>query len=258
MDSLATCCLLASIYFLMRKKGWLSFGTLALSFLSKIYTIFLFPFLVQRSWRWTPLLFFFLLIFCISFPYYFEAHENLFSGLTIYSIHWSFNHSLYGALEWVFTITRLQNLSSAFLEPLGLTKVFIALLTMGVLLMVLVKKKETSLLKICFWSIGLLLLCSPTFHFWYLTWMVPFLVFFPNRAWILLTGTIMVSQEVLIGYASVGVWEEKWWVKGVEFIPFYLLLAYDYLKHRFPTTNKNPSLFFYLAIFSCTTVYLKV
>ena len=40
-------------------------------------------------------------------------------------------------------------------------------------------------------------------------WIVPFLCFYPNYAWILLTGLIMLSYHVLIRYMADGIWMES-------------------------------------------------
>jgi len=108
----------------------------------------------------------------------------------------------------------------------------IAAFYLVVLAFFLWKKKDRSFLRVSFWSVGLLLLLSPTFHYWYLSWLTPFLAFFPNPAWLWLTGAIMLSQEILIDFSRYGQWEEKGWIKILEFFPFYLLLFRDYFKRR--------------------------
>lgn len=207
---------------------------LGLSFLSKLFSLFLLPFIIQRSGK--KLLFFLSFSAVIAFfsPYYLVAGKNLFGGLLAYSAHWRFNDSLFPLVEWTCSRMGLHHLYDNTAFSSALPKGITAAIYLGVLSYFAWKKKEASLLRISYWSIGLLLLLAPTFHFWYLTWMLPFLALFPNRAWILLTGTIMLSQEVLVGYSLNGVWEEKGWIKLMEFLPFYLLLFLDYfVKHKF-------------------------
>ena len=78
--------------------------------------------------------------------------------------------------------------------------------------------------------VGAALLLTTTVQPWYLLWIVPFLCFFPNRAWLLLTGLTMLAYHVLIRYHTEGIWSETLWIKLVIYIPFYLLLINDALR----------------------------
>jgi hypothetical protein len=55
-------------------------------------------------------------------------------------------------------------------------------------------------------------------------------------AWLYLSGAIFLAYDVLSGYSTTGVWEERPWVLWAEFLPFYLLLIgqslYRFLKGR--------------------------
>ena len=80
-------------------------------------------------------------------------------------------------------------------------------------------------LRVLFVILSAFILLSPTLHPWYLLWILPFLPFFPNPAWLCLSGLVILSYEVLGRYVHLGVWEEQVWVRWVEFAPFYLLLV---------------------------------
>ena len=86
---------------------------------------------------------------------------------------------------------------------------------------------KKSIYFIGFIVLGLLLLVTPVLHPWYVCWIVPFLVIYPNRAWILLTGSVFLSYWVLKGYVASGVWEENLLVVTLEYVPFYGLLLFD-------------------------------
>jgi hypothetical protein len=58
---------------------------------------------------------------------------------------------------------------------------------------------------------------TPTLHPGYVVWLVPFLVFYRNPAWIGFTLLVVLSYQVLIRYEIDGVWEELLWVRWVEF-----------------------------------------
>jgi len=82
-------------------------------------------------------------------------------------------------------------------------------------------------LKGAMWLIGSALLLTSTLYPWYLLWLLPFLCFYPQRAWILFTGLVMLSYHVVIRYAAEGVWEESLWVKLGIYAPFFTLLLAD-------------------------------
>lgn len=232
LDSLAICLVFASLYLFTLERKPASISLLSLSFISKLFSIILLPFFVQRSEKKCALTLLFFLVAALFFPWYFRDGWNSFEGLWTYSAHWRFNDSLFMIMDEgcdFFGPWRL--FENTFFSSI-LPKAMIAVFYLAAMTYFGWKKKDISLLRVSCWSIGLLLLLSTTLHFWYLTWILPFLVFFPNRAWILLTGAIMLSQEVLIGYSMHGVWVEKGWIKLFEFLPFYLLLFFDYFKRE--------------------------
>ena len=228
-DSLVLALLFFSFYLFSLKRMVPSSFFLALSFLSKFFPVFLLPFLIQHSKKWAVLFVFLGTVLIFSLPFFSGAGPYFLEGLLAYSKEWRFNDSLF----WVAAeACRALSIHFPFLSsiPLGPPKALIATLYLAVLAFFLWKKKDRSLLRVSFWALGFLLLLSPTFHYWYLAWLAPFLAFFPNPAWLWLTGAIMVSQEVLIDFSRYGQWEEKGWIKTLEFLPFYLLLFYGYFR----------------------------
>ncbi|MCP4269947.1 MAG: hypothetical protein GY777_30970 [Candidatus Brocadiaceae bacterium] len=96
---------------------------------------------------------------------------------------------------------------------------------------------NNSVLNYAFVAIGTFLILTPTMHPWYLTWIVPFLCFNKNRAWLILTGTVVcyyfMNHELfskMIWYNNEWVWKEVHWLKLPEYLPFYGLLIYGWLK----------------------------
>jgi hypothetical protein len=84
-------------------------------------------------------------------------------------------------------------------------------------------------LRALFLTVGAALLLSPTVHPWYLLWIVPFLAFFPSRAWILLTGLVALA------YLNLGVpagAPPHRWVPLAEYLPFAMLLIADRARAR--------------------------
>jgi alpha-1,6-mannosyltransferase len=96
---------------------------------------------------------------------------------------------------------------------------------------------EQDLLKQLFWVTGTILLCIPTLFPWYLLWLVPFLCFFPNPAWLLLSCLTAFSYYVLIDWWTLGVWRQSSFFMQLQYYPFYALLIFDFLWKR----TRNPS-----------------
>jgi hypothetical protein len=79
---------------------------------------------------------------------------------------------------------------------------------------------------------GAFLLMTPTLHPWYLLWIVPFLIFIPNIAWLLFTYLIQFSYAVLSQYAVSGEWQESLYILLAQYIPFYIILIWEFLDQR--------------------------
>jgi Glycosyl transferase family 2 len=76
-----------------------------------------------------------------------------------------------------------------------------------------------------FFTTGTILLLAPTVHFWYLTWIIPFLALRPSRSWILLCLTISFYFFTIGIYHHTGVWKLPLWAQVIEWTPFYILLC---------------------------------
>jgi hypothetical protein len=100
-------------------------------------------------------------------------------------------------------------------------------------------------LNYAFVAIGTFLILTPTLHPWYLTWIIPFLCFNKSRAWLILTGTVVcyyfMNHELfskMIWHNNEWVWKEVHWLKLPEYLPFYGLLIYGWLRARLPLRRK--------------------
>jgi hypothetical protein len=74
------------------------------------------------------------------------------------------------------------------------------------------------------------LFLSPSVFPWYVTWLTPFLCFFPHPALLLFTVTVLISYHVLIDFAALGVWQYNPWLIGVEYVPVYALLLWHWAR----------------------------
>ena len=219
LDSAGIFFLMLAFYFFTKKRSWSSALALALSFLIKFIPLIFLPFLVVRRKMITLSVFVFTAIL-LYFPFL-DAGRKLFESLLVYTEHWVFNASLYDVILWM---------GVSPLHARGIS-VLLLLLLVTVLFFRYAQKKsdeqEDSIYHVGFVALGSFLLLTPTIHPWYLCWMVPFLVIFPNRAWIYFTGSVFLSYFILKGYAEAGVWKENTAVKLAEYLPFYTLLICD-------------------------------
>ena len=183
-DSLALLLLLISILFMIRDRPILSIIWLALSFVAKFFSVVLIPSFYLQVRRMAPFLAFPSVII-LFYLFYIAAGMDLFQGLMVYSDKWRFNDS-------IFTVV-LEMTGSLTGAKIVIGSIF-AVVVLGRLL------GGTDHIRTAYILIGAYLLLTPTLQVWYLVWIVPFLCFYPNRAWILLTGLTMLSYNVLIQF----------------------------------------------------------
>jgi len=91
---------------------------------------------------------------------------------------------------------------------------------------------NTEPLRASYALLAAVLLLSPSVFPWYVTWLVPFLCFFPHPAWLLFTVTVLLSYHVLIDFTALGLWHYDPWLVGLEYIPVYGLLLWQQWRAR--------------------------
>ncbi|MCE2439358.1 MAG: hypothetical protein J4F39_08030 [Candidatus Latescibacteria bacterium] len=211
-----------------------AFAALGLSFLGKFFAICLVPvffrwicgrisqssegrlragFSPKAIW---PVLIFTATIAAGYLPYR-EAGDTLFAGFLTYAEHWSFNAPVYDILSYA-----LDN-------PLWARAAIAVGFGTAVILFTFSRMPP---IQAGFFLVGAFLLLTPTLHPWYAIWMIPFMVFYRQPAWLVFTGLIAVSYHVLIRYASEGVWEEAVWVTPLLFGGFALVWAFEWIRQR--------------------------
>jgi hypothetical protein len=194
----------------LHKRSLLSLGA---SILCKWYPLVTLPLFLRKVPWWKfwvlPLI---LLTGCLP---YLSAGPDLFSALWRYRQKWRFNGFLYQGLSSLLH-------SEAYAESI--------LLIMVLSVLAVSLRSKTSLLEQCYWMVGITLLCSPNLFPWYVIWIVPFLCFFPNPAWLLLTSTIALSYYVLIDWWTLGVWRQNQALLALQFLPFYGMITWSFVE----------------------------
>ncbi len=241
---------LVLVFLLLRTHHRLA-GTaaLALATLTKFVPAILLPWLIRKRPRrqQAGLIALFLLIILAAYLPFLSAGEKLFSALGTYSAKWEFNASLFKIIYLPVHALLPEAAVRGFAALKGLTADASTLVTFRIDLALLVSKMIAAGLfagvfyillkkknggweieKIWLILFGLLCILSPTLHPWYLIWLLPALVLYPERAWLLLTGSIVLSYIVVERYFFEGIWQENATVRLIIFLPFYGLLLYDH------------------------------
>jgi hypothetical protein len=216
MDSLGIFFLVLTLLLIDKGRSMLGFTSMALSFLAKYLSIALLPFFVfkKRYAVWLPLS---VIVVVLGYIPFAGASTKLVSSLGVYGRHWEFN-------SLVFAIAQFVVKNPAWIRVgLGAFVVFFAFYQ---------GYRRSDIVRYTYLAIGCALLLSPTVYPWYLCWIVPFLCFYISRAWLFLTGAIVLSYWVWVGWADTGVWQVSMGLLLVEYVPFLLLLAYDAYRAR--------------------------
>jgi len=212
-DSLGIFMLLIAIYGIQQRQRWNSLIGFTLALLSKYFALLFLPAILKsmpkKDWIFIPVI---LLAGFLPFAEHLESH--VLNILKVGSA-WQFNDSLFSLLLFVTNSV-----------PVAKTVVFVSM----VLLAALVWRSQWPPVKSAMIMIGGALMLTTTVQQWYLLWIVPFLCFSLNRAWILLTGLVMLSYHVFIRYDADGVWSENLWIKLAIYVPFYFLLLSDAIR----------------------------
>jgi alpha-1,6-mannosyltransferase len=207
-DVLVIGILLWSAFFCLSNRPRRAILFLSASVLTKLYPILMTPFFLKKTRlrHW----FLFPLPIILAYLPYIKAGRNMFSALLYYRDKWRFNGFLYELIA--------GRLSSEVLAE-KLIVLFIAILMIAFLL------GTQDLLKQLYWMTGAILLFAPTLFPWYFVWIVPYLCFFPNPAWLLFSITSATSYYVLIAWWTLGRWEQDSFFTALEYYPFFILLG---------------------------------
>jgi len=212
LDTIQIFFICLSLYcFVKKKDGW-GFFTLGCAIMSKYHALILLPFFINnRNWKKCGV---FLIPFLSYLPFV-DSGTDLFSSLMTFGTTMHYNDSLAVLLRAMFG--SYANLISMFL-----------LLTIFAIIFFVVHDPVRS----SYLAFATLLLFIPTLHPWYLVLITPFLVFYPSRAWLYLHFAVVFTFPVLRVEYYTGVFQELHWLKAFEYLPFFALLIFDFIKQR--------------------------
>ncbi|MCG6879857.1 MAG: glycosyltransferase [Deltaproteobacteria bacterium] len=216
------CFLLAgAICFFDRKKwGWM-FLLAGLSVQVKYVSLPAVLFLINReNFRhvWIALVAILLPYGLFSLAFATENLHGMFQGILQFGESFAFNGSIHALLRVLL----------GEIEPATMIcKVFLAVLLIWGLFYFHPERNSryrNDPVSGCFYILACILLLAPTVHFWYISWVIPFLVLHPSRPWMLLCLTIGIYFVTYGLYHHTGVWRLPLWAYLCEWVPFYGLL----------------------------------
>jgi len=210
LDSLAIFTLLAAILLMALRKPALGVSFLALSAISKFYSVLLLPTALKR--RRPALGALFAAIVGLSYLPFLGAGRRLFKGLSEFAAGWEGNDSL-------FRLIRLAGNSTQQAE-----------LVAGVLVLILVAytlRRGLQPLPASLWLISGLLFLSPNAFPWYFTWIVPFLCFYPRAPLLLLSITSVLGYSPVVAYAAGQAYRDVPVILSLEYGPVLAWLAVE-------------------------------
>jgi alpha-1,6-mannosyltransferase len=209
-DSLAILTLLAACLFII--EGWprLSIAFLALAFLAKFFPALLLPGFLKKTRR--AYVWIFAALLALGYLPFVSAGRRLFAGLGRYARHWENNDSLFRLLLWAGNSkTQAELVAGALL---------LALLAYAL-------KKRLDPLRAALLLFAGLLALSPNAFPWYFTWTIPFLCFYPDTAWLLMSVTCALGYAPVAAYAAGQPYLDSPLILALEYAPVFALLVWE-------------------------------
>jgi hypothetical protein len=215
-DTLAILLLVLALAAVHRDHWTAGFSCLSLAALAKFWPAILFPFFLLRRengvWRlrWKQALVAVPIALAVSWPYLqgigqvSELLEGFLGG-------WRNNDSLYEYL-WEYAGRNYDQ---------GTTYASYALAAALAGIWAL----QLPLVRACQWAIVALLFVSANCFPWYLSWLVPLLAITHEAPLLLWTALVALAYHILIGYRLTGEWTDSDFVRTLEYVPVFGLLA---------------------------------
>jgi hypothetical protein len=228
IDSIGIFFLVLFIFCSLNNKYYFAAFSLANSILIKIMPIIFLPLILYKTKRFQFLICFSFILLLFYLPHYIVVKENIFGSFNTFIKDFYFNSSIFSL---IYNLTKDSKLS-----------IYLCYLVLSLWILIGAIKSH-NFIKGIFWTLTGLYIFSPIVHPWYLTWVVPFLVFIPSKAFFWLISSIQLSYCVLISYKEKNIWEDSITIRLIEYLPFFALLSYDLLRlktlHFQEQTNDN-------------------
>lgn len=218
IDIIGICFFILFLYFYIVSKTLLSSSSLAFAILIKLLPIIFLPIALYKLGKRKALIFLSILLFILFIfylPHYLIVNEKIFGSFGNFVKDFYFNSSIFSLL---YELTNSNQLAA-----------IICYFALGIWLLIVALTCQDFIRGI-FWTLVGFYIFSPIVHPWYLTWIVPLLIFIPNKAFFWLIMSCQLSYYVLINYHTQNLWQDLPLIRLIEYIPFFALLSYDLLR----------------------------
>ncbi len=228
-DALALAALVAA-FLLLKSRRTLSTLLLAAATLLKSFPILLFPLWLRRNgWprskrAWLEAAAAATLALICAWPYRAALHQIPINMAT-FERNWQDNNAS------LYTLLKIFSDSHEFAAGIGVG------VAIGLALWTALRKIPPT--RAAFLILGAVLLFSPNAYPWYFTWIIPFLCFEFNAAWLLLTILQFLSYKVLIAYQDYGLFNFDPTYLAATYAPFYALLLWQLLRRKHPQSSTS-------------------
>jgi alpha-1,6-mannosyltransferase len=230
-DALALAALVGA-FVIIKSRRTLSTMLLATATLLKSFPILLFPLWLRRNgWprsarAWLEGAAAAALALICAWPYRAALHQIPITMAT-FEQNWQDNNAS------LYTLLKIFSGSHEFAAGIGVG------VTVGLAIWTALRKVEPT--RAAFLIIGSILIFSPNAYPWYFTWIIPFLCFEWNPAWLLLTILQFLSYKVLIEYQDYGIFNFDPRYLALTYIPFYAVLLWQVMRTE-PAAATQPGL----------------
>jgi len=220
LDAAAVMFFVMFLYFVMKNNvigSSLSFG---LSFLIKLYPVFLLPLLLKKFRFKKAVLFYslFLLIVVVFYFPFLPQDRPLTSSIFKYLSHWEFNGSVYQ-----FVNMFLNNGQTTRLICTACLVVAVAVISFS----------YKNFLYGVYAVLLAMIIFTPTFYPWYMGWIAAINPLVQFTSVLSLFFTTNLTNVTPMGK----VWQEYTWVLLLEYVSFFMLLGYDLYRLKFKKFN---------------------
>ncbi|MDG6907069.1 MAG: DUF2029 domain-containing protein [Nitrososphaerota archaeon] len=238
-DALSVLMVVLSFLLLLMDRPVLSSLALGLATISKYYPLLLAP-LFFRKWGVKGIIVY-IGVVVLSYIPFLGAGMRIFNGMMYIANTQLYTSSVFPFFQWIARLMRASNPGQAaqYLDYV----IFICIFAFALKKTVLSKDSGTAdLWKYSFVVIGALLLLNRALFPWYVVWILPFLSSIKSKAWLVLTGTVMVGYFQFTTFpppdnASVPPVISAL-LSLAEYLPFFVILAYEMLSRR-SSVNKE-------------------
>lgn len=152
---------------------------------------------------------------------YLGAGASLLAGLGEYASRWAFNAGAFRLLEGL--------LPGALALPLAgrIEAARAAALAFPALALAVAIRRRWPPARTLLWCLGAGLVFSPTLHPWYVLWVLPLAVLRGSRAWVLLSGLVLLAYAGLDAYSATGTWPHPAALSALIHVPFLAALGLE-------------------------------